>query len=113
MSELPMKTSCAVVIALTLALGFGNLPASADEAKTPIKASLMLSTLSQPTELSGRALDRTLLEPGPSPAGGIKAEVLPDGSVKYGNAVVTVRNPCPPGDVHYEPRPLPGRRVRY
>jgi hypothetical protein len=101
-----------VVIAVTLAAALNPVPARADEAKTPIKASMMLSIISAPAELSGRALDRALLEPGPPPAGPPGAEVQPDGSVKYGNVTVTVRNPCPPGTLHYEPPPLPGRRAR-
>ena len=107
-----MKIPVTFVLALTLILGLGRLPASADEVKTPIKASMVLSIVSQPPELSGRALDRALLDPGPPAAPGITPEVLPDGSVKYGNTTVSVRNPCPPGTVHYEPRPLPGRRSR-
>jgi len=89
---------------LIIALGFGV--ARADEAKTPIKAAMVLTILSQPAELSGRALDRALLDPGPAPA------TAGDSSAKYGTTTVTVRNPCPPGTLHYEPPPLPGRRVR-
>jgi hypothetical protein len=52
--------------------------------------------------------------PGPKPrvaaVGG--GEVQPDGSVKYGDVSVTIKNPCPEGTSHYEPPPLPGRRVR-
>jgi hypothetical protein len=38
--------------------------------------------------------------------------VLPDGSVRYGKTIITVKNPCPPGthDEALLPRPLPGRR---
>jgi hypothetical protein len=40
-------------------------------------------------------------------------EVQDDGSVKYGDVTVTVKNPCPPG-THYEaaPPPVPGRRSK-
>jgi hypothetical protein len=38
--------------------------------------------------------------------------VQADGSVRYGNVTVSVRNPCPPGSGHVEPPPLPGRRAR-
>ena len=107
-----MKIPVTFVVVLPLVFALGSLPASADEVKTPIKASMVLSIVSQPPELSGRALDRALLDPGPPAAPGAQGEVLPDGSVKYGNTVVSVRNPCPPGAVHYEPRPLPGRRSR-
>mgnify|MGYP003694423777 CR=1 FL=1 len=53
------------------------------------------------------AFDRAMKEPSPR-------AVLPerpdqsDGSVRYGSTVITVRNPCPPGTLHYEPPPLPG-----
>ena len=107
-----MKIPIAFVLGLALVLALGSLPAGADEMKTPIKASMVLSIVSQPPELSGRALDRALLDPGPAPASGAVGEVQPDGSVKYGNTTVSLRNPCPPGAVHYEPRPLPGRRSR-
>ena len=53
-----------------------------------------------------------MMEPGPPPASAQGGEVQPDGSVRYGNVTVTVRNPCPPGTAHYEPPPLPGRRAR-
>jgi hypothetical protein len=38
--------------------------------------------------------------------------VQEDGTVRYGNVTVTVRNPCPPGSLHDEPLPLPGRRSK-
>jgi hypothetical protein len=107
-----MTRAFTLLVGTTLAAGLSALPARADEAKTPIKASMMLSIISAPAELSGRALDRALMEPGPPPAGPPGAEVQPDGSVRYGNVSVTVRNPCPPGTLHYEPPPLPGRRAR-
>ena len=93
----------AIVIGVTLGLGAWSATARAEEVKTPIKAAMMLSIVSQPAELSGRALDRALMEPGPLPA-------ADDGQNR--RFTVTVRNPCPPGDFHYEPRPLPGRRAR-
>src|SRR2546428_22697 len=40
------------------------------------------------------------------------AEMLPDGSLRVDRAVITVRNPCPPGAMNHEPPPLPGRRAR-
>ena len=101
-----------LAIGAVMALGTWSPVARAEEAKTPIKAAMMLSIIAQPAELSGRALDRALLEPGPRPPAMASGEVQPDGSVKYGNVTVTVRNPCPPGTLHYEPPPLPGRRAR-
>jgi hypothetical protein len=32
--------------------------------------------------------------------------------VKVDRAVITVRNPCPPGTMNHDPAPLPGRRAR-
>jgi hypothetical protein len=84
----------------------------ADEAKSAIKPSMVLNLFSQPSELSVRATGREMMEPGPPPASHQGGEVQPDGSVKYGNVTVTVRNPCPPGTAHYEPPPLPGRKVK-
>jgi hypothetical protein len=107
-----MKTQLlGIGVGFGMILGLGAGWASADEAKTPITASMVLTIVSRPAELSGRALDRALLEPGPPPAVPNGGELQPDGSVKYGNLSVTVRNPCPPG-IHYEPLPLPGRRAR-
>ena len=56
------------------------------------------------------AFDRAMKEPPPPPRRP-DGEVQPDGTVRYGSMVMTVRNPCPPG-THYEPPPLPGRAVR-
>jgi hypothetical protein len=100
-----------LVVALA-ALALSCTAAHADEAKSSIKPSMVLSLFSQPSELSVRALGREMLEPGPPPASTQGGEVQPDGSVKYGSVTVTVRNPCPPGTAHYEPPPLPGRRAR-
>ena len=97
------------VLALLSMLGaFGVAPVAADEAKTPVSASLLLRITSTPIEAREAAFDRSLKEAGPAPRGPF-AEVLPDGSVKMDRAVITVRNPCPPG--HDEPL-LPGRRVK-
>ncbi len=97
-----------LVVGLALAPGL----AVADEAKSAIRPSMVLNLFLQPSELSARAMGREMMEPGPAPASQQGGEVQPDGSVKYGNVTVTVRNPCPPGTAHYEPPPLPGRRVR-
>jgi hypothetical protein len=89
-------------------------PAAADEVKTPISASMFLNqTLSTPrAESRDAAYDESLKRGAPVPRDLSEGEVLPDGSVRYGKVTVTVRNPCPPGTAHYEPPPLPGRRVR-
>jgi hypothetical protein len=91
--------------ALVLA-GTWSAAAVADEVKSPISASMLLSISSPLSETRDAAFDRAMKEPGP-PARRPDGEVQPDGSVRYGAVTVTVRNPCPPG-THYE-LPLPGR----
>src|SRR5687768_18540225 len=98
------RTTVLVVAALALAA-----PAAADEVKTPISASMILNMTAPRTDSRIDAYNESLREDGvaPRPRNG---EIQPDGSVRYGNVTVTVRNPCPPG--HIEPLPLPGRRAR-
>ena len=91
--------------ALILA-GTWSATAVADEVKSPISASMLLSISSPLSETRDAAFDRAMKEPGP-PARRPDGEIQPDGSVRYGSVTVTVRNPCPPG-THYE-LPLPGR----
>jgi hypothetical protein len=101
--------------ALALLLGGGWAAAArADEAKTPISAALFLNMVSPSTaESRDAAFDRAMKEPSTGTRSGFpEGQVQPDGSVRYGSTVITVRNPCPPGTFHYEPPPLPGRVVR-
>ena len=84
--------------------------AHADEAKTPVSATMILEIVSAPVQGRTSAFDEALKRPAPAAADSGSGEVLPDGSVRYGRTVITVKNPCPPGE-HYEPPPLPGRRV--
>ncbi|MBI1735675.1 MAG: hypothetical protein HYR51_10910 [Candidatus Rokubacteria bacterium] len=87
-------------------------PAAADEAKTAITAPMIMNLLAQPMEAREAAYDDSLRardtagEAAPSAIG----EILDDGTVRYGRTTITVKNPCPPGTLHYEPPPLPGRR---
>ena len=62
-----------------------------------------------PAETRDVAYDRSLKDVGPAPRPSL-VEVLPDGSVKVDRAVITVRNPCPPGTMYHDAPPLPGRR---
>jgi hypothetical protein len=87
-------------------------PAAAEEAKAALNASMILSIVAAPVQPRASAYDEALKQPTPTPSDSAIGEVLPDGSVRYGRAIVTVKNPCPPGTVHYEPPPLPGRRPR-
>ena len=74
----------------------------AEEAKAPINAAMLLSVMTQPSApRASTALDESLRDPGSPP----RATEPPA-------VTLTVRNPCPPGDLHYEPRSLPGRRAR-
>ena len=86
--------------------------AAAEEAKTRITASMFLD-LTAPRASARDAAYQESIRSAPSvaprpPSG----EVQDDGSVRYGNVTVTVRNPCPPGSGHEEPMPLPGRRSK-
>lgn len=103
-------TARVVVIALVL-LGAAGV-ASADEAKTPVSAAMILNLVAAPVDGRTSAFDEALRRPAPAVQDSSAGEVLPDGSVRYGRAVVTVKNPCPPGTFHYEPPPLPGRSRR-
>ena len=100
-----------LLLLLAAFAALGVTSAAADEVKAPVSASMFLSTMTAPIEAREAAFDRSLKEAGPAPRPRLM-EVLPDGSVKMDRAVITVRNPCPPGDIHYEPPPLPGRRAR-
>jgi len=84
--------------------------AAADEAKARVDASMILSIVAAPVDTRTSAFDEALKRPAPPAPVSSIGEVLADGSVRYGNAVMTVRNPCPPGTAHWEPPPLPGRR---
>ena len=106
-----MATRTFMLALLATLAAFGAAPGWGDEAKAPVSASMLLKIMSAPLEARETAFDRSLKEVGPAPRPPL-AEILPDGSVKVDRAVITVRNPCPPGTLHYEPTPLPGRRAR-
>jgi hypothetical protein len=99
------------VLAALALVALGAPAAQADEAKVVVRASMLLTISSVPVEAREVAYDRTLKDAGPAPRSPL-AEVLPDGSVKVDRAVITVRNPCPPGTMNHDPAPLPGRRAR-
>ena len=100
-----------LVLAGLATIAVGVTPTLADEAKTPVTASMLFTITNTPIEARETAFNRSLKEAGPAPRPPL-AEVLPDGSLKVDRAVITVRNPCPPGTTHYEPAPLPGRRAK-
>ena len=96
-----------VLAGMLVLVGSWSPTAVADEAKSPISASMLLSIAAPISETRDAAFDRAMKEP-PPPARRPDGEIQPDGSVRYGSVTVTVRNPCPPG-THFEPPPLPGR----
>jgi hypothetical protein len=100
------RTTLFVAAAVALAA-----PAAADEMKVPISASMLLNMTAPRMDSRDDAFNKSLREDGPAPRSR-DGEVQADGSVRYGNVTVTVRNPCPPGSGHVEPPPLPGRRAR-
>jgi hypothetical protein len=102
---IPTVRIAVVAGALVATVGFAH----ADEAKTPVSATMILDIVSAPVQRRTSAFDESLKRPAPSVDSGA-GEVLADGSVRYGRTVITVKNPCPPGE-HYEPPPLPGRRA--
>ena len=102
--------SVVFAIATLVLLAAGAVTAAADEAKSQLSASMILSIVSAPVDARTSAYDAGLKDPvargSESAAAG---EVLADGSVRYGRTVITVRNPCPPAE-HLELPTLPGRR---
>lgn len=99
------------MLTLLLALGAPAL-AAAEEAKARISASMLLELTAPRSATRDLAYQESLKSTptvAPRPASG---EVQEDGSVRYGNVTVTVRNPCPPGSFHDDPPPLPGRRAK-
>ena len=106
-----MARSTILVIALTVLLAAGVATAAADEAKTPLSAAMILSIVSAPMDMRASAFDASLKDPPSRVPDGTAGEVLADGSVRYGRTIITVRNPCPPGE-HWQAPSLPGRRGR-
>jgi hypothetical protein len=105
-------TRSITALALLVAPLLAAPAAVADEAKAPVTASMILNIVAAPVQPRTSAYDEALKRPTAPPPDDAVGEVLPDGSVRYGRAIVTVKNPCPPGTAHYEPPPLPGRRPR-
>jgi hypothetical protein len=100
-----------IVLGALVTAALAAAPAWADEAKVMVKASMLLSITSIPLEARETAYDRTLKEAGPTPRAAV-VEARPDGSLKIDRAVITVRNPCPPGSMMDHDPALPGRRAK-
>jgi hypothetical protein len=93
--------------------------ASAEEIRQQLNPSMILNMLARPTESPEAAFNASLRSEVARAARPDEGEVQPDGSVRYGRGnsslSVTVRNPCPPGDLAHEAayyRSLPGRSRR-
>jgi hypothetical protein len=106
-----MKTMTLIALACGL-LAVGS--AAADEAKTPITPMILNLMAPPPSQSYDSVFNEAMRARGPRPRGiaALGGELQPDGSVKYGDVSVTIKNPCPEGSGHYEPPPLPGRRPR-
>ena len=99
----------------------GVSTAAAEEVRQQLNAPMILNLLARPLESPETAFNKELKNYAAVPKGD-EAEVLPDGSVRYGRGpkslTVTIRNPCPPGDIEHEMaqlsayRQLPGRARR-
>ena len=106
-----MRPTIALAAALLGTLAAAGV-AAAEEVKTPIRASMLLELSSPRAQNRDAAYQESLRAEGPTPVRRSFGEVQDDGSVRYGDVTVSVRNPCPPG-THYEAAaPLPGRRSK-
>jgi hypothetical protein len=110
------KRSAFWLVTASLTVGIVT-PAAAEEVRQGLNAPVILQMLSKPAE-KPEAVMREMLRPDATTARPVRSEgqVLPDGSVRYGteasSVTVTIRNPCPPGDIEHEmmvQRSLPGR----
>lgn len=108
-----------VASALLILLLGAAAPAAAEEFRQGLNAPLILQMLSRPADRPETLLKEGLrrdseLSKVTRPSDG---QVMPDGSVRYGtdaaSVSVTIKNPCPPGDIAHEMAvPLPGRGRR-
>jgi hypothetical protein len=106
-----------IVLSAVLAGGI-SAPAAAEEVRQGLNAPMILQMLSRPVE-KPESVMREMLRPDAVQAKPVRfdqPQVMPDGSVRYGtdaaSVTMTIRNPCPPGDVEHEMmalRSLPGR----
>ncbi|MDO8479996.1 MAG: hypothetical protein Q7W02_28135 [Candidatus Rokubacteria bacterium] len=114
-----MTRRIVIVLLLSAALAGGiSTPAAAEEVRQGLNAPMILQMLSRPVE-KPESVMREMLRPDAVQAKPVRfdqPQVMPDGSVRYGtdaaSVTMTIRNPCPPGDVEHEMmalRSLPGR----
>ena len=74
-----------------------------------VRPSVLLELLGRAPESRESAYDDSLKQSSPPPRPLFGGVVQPDGSVKYGNVSVHVKDTCPESAL-FEPPPLPGRR---
>ena len=111
-----------IVIGLVLSAvvaGGMSARAAAEEVRQGLNAPMILQMLSRPVEKPEVAM-REMLRPDAVQAKPVRfdqPQMMPDGSARYGSdsasVTMTIRNPCPPGDIEHEmmvQRSLPGRR---
>jgi hypothetical protein len=110
-----------VVVGLLLSAAFvagTSASAAAEEVRQGLNAPMILQMFSRPAE-KPESVMREMLRPDAVQAKPVRfdqPQVMSDGSVRYGtgaaSVTMTIRNPCPPGDVEHEMmalRSLPGR----
>ena len=114
-----------LVVAACGLVGTGGLAGvgtvAAEEVRQQLNAPMILNLLARPLESPEAAFNKELKNYAGPPKGD-EPEVMADGSVRYGRGnkslYVTIRNPCPPGDIEHEMaqlssyRQLPGRARR-
>jgi hypothetical protein len=108
MSE-PRRTLRVIVPALGALFALGPAVVGAEPtAEPPAGPTIFLELFGRSPESRGTAYDESLKTSGPAPRGPVGVP-QPDGSVRYGNVSVYVKEVCPEG-ASLEVPPLPGRR---
>lgn len=85
---------------------------TAEGITTRVGAAMLLELTAPRAADRDLAYHESLLREGPAPARLPLGQLQEDGSMRYGNTTVIVRNPCSPGSIHDEPVVLPGRRSK-
>jgi hypothetical protein len=104
------KMASLILGALAALLASGSATAFAEPAPEPPggQPSVFLELFGRAQESRSTAYDESLKAAGPAPRMPVGVP-QPDGSVRYGNVSVYVKEACPEGAL-LEPPPLPGRR---
>ena len=117
-----VRALAAAAVLLGAGLAAAQEAAPRPPAPAPSSAALILNMINRPAESPAAALQESLRPDGGPPGAGRaegRADVMPDGSLRYrqGNTTLILKNPCPEGDPFHDkptafPRPLPGRNRR-